>query len=168
MASSEADLRALIARVSRAVAARTGKPRADLAAIVAAEVAAVLESAPAPAGAATAAATTTTARRGPLCPGCLEEERRKSGRRAVVTTTGKNQRGIVAKIAQAIADAGGDIVDISQTLVGDYFTMIIVVDMADLAVSFAEFKARLTAAVQSLGAECLVMHEEVVSALQRV
>jgi ACT domain-containing protein len=103
-----------------------------------------------------------------LCRGCLDQERRRAGRRAVVTTTGKNQRGIVAKIAQAIADAGGDIVDISQTLVGEYFSMIILVDMADLAVSFAEFKARLTGAVRSLGAECVVMHEEVVAALQRV
>jgi predicted amino acid-binding ACT domain protein len=46
--------------------------------------------------------------------------------------------------------------------------MIIIVDMTGLAVPFAEFKARLTRAVQSLGAECLVMHEEVVTALQRV
>jgi ACT domain-containing protein len=90
------------------------------------------------------------------------------GGRAVVTTTGKNQRGIVARIAQAIADAGGDIVDISQTLVSDYFTMIIIVDTAALSVSFAEFKSRLEKTVKALGAECLVMHEDVVDALQRV
>ena len=92
----------------------------------------------------------------------------RRGGRAVVTTTGKNQRGIVAKIAQAIADAGGDIVDISQTLISDYFTMIIIVDTSVLAVSFAEFKSRLERAVAALGAECLVMHEGVVNALQRV
>jgi ACT domain-containing protein len=86
----------------------------------------------------------------------------------VVTTTGKNARGIVAKIAQAIADAGGDILDISQTLVSDYFTMIIIVDTSSLAVPFAEFKADLTRAVAALGAECLVMHDDVVSALQRI
>ena len=103
-----------------------------------------------------------------LCASCLEEARRKSGTRAVVTTTGKNARGIVAKIAQAIADVGGDIVDISQTLVSDYFTMIIIVDTSGLAVPFADFKQRLTRAVAALGAECLVMHEEVVTALQRV
>ena len=99
-------------------------------------------------------------------PAATAESRR--GGRAVVTTTGKNQRGIVAKIAQAIADAGGDIVDISQTLVSDYFTMIIIVDTSALAVSFAEFKSRLERTVSSLGAECLVMHEGVVNALQRV
>ena len=92
----------------------------------------------------------------------------RRGGRAVVTTTGKNQRGIVARIAQAIADAGGDIVDISQTLISDYFTMIIIVDTGALSVSFAEFKTRLERTVASAGAECLVMHEDVVNALQRV
>jgi ACT domain-containing protein len=108
---------------------------------------------------------TTQAERGAR-PAVAADSRR--GGRAVVTTTGKNQRGIVAKIAQAIADAGGDIVDISQTLVSDYFTMIIIVDTSALAVSFAEFKSRLERTVSALGAECLVMHEGVVNALQRV
>lgn len=99
-------------------------------------------------------------------PAAASESRR--GGRAVVTTTGKNQRGIVARIAQAIADAGGDIVDISQTLISDYFTMIIIVDTAALSVSFAEFKSRLERTVATAGAECLVMHEDVVNALQRV
>ena len=92
----------------------------------------------------------------------------RRGSRAVVTTTGKNQRGIVARIAQAIADAGGDIVDISQTLVSDYFTMIIIVDTGALSVSFVEFKTRLEKTVAATGAECLVMNEDVVNALQRV
>ena len=106
--------------------------------------------------------------RAELCASCLEEDRRKSGRRAVVTTTGKNRKGIVARIAQASADAGGDILDISQTLVSDYFTMIIVIDVSSLAIPFTEFKARLTETVRTLGAECLVMHEDVVTALQRI
>ena len=108
-----------------------------------------------------------TLTRAELCASCAEEARRR-GPRAVVTTTGKNRRGIVANIAQAIAEAGGDIVDISQTLVSDYFTMIIVVDTSALALPLADFKARLTRAVQALGAECVVMHEEIVNALQRV
>ena len=108
-----------------------------------------------------------TLARAEICASCAEEARRR-GPRAVVTTTGKNRRGIVANIAQAIAEAGGDIVDISQTLVSDYFTMIIVVDTSALAVPLADFKARLTRAVQALGAECVVMHEEIVNALQRV
>ncbi len=158
-----ADLRELIARVSRQVARRTGQPRADLAAIVAAEVTAALG-----APAAEAPSRAPMAVRAELCASCLEQERRKVGRRAVVTTTGKNRKGIVANIARAIADAGGDILDISQTLVADYFTMIIIIDLTGLEVPFTELKARLTEMVRALGAECLVMHEDVVTALQRI
>ena len=158
-----ADLRELIARVSRQVARRTGQPRADLAAIVAAEVTAAMAK-----PAAEDPSRAPMAVRAELCASCLEQERRKTGRRAVVTTTGKNRKGIVANIARAIADAGGDILDISQTLVADYFTMIIIIDLTGLEVPFTELKARLTEMVRALGAECLVMHEDVVTALQRI
>jgi ACT domain-containing protein len=145
-ADPEAEIRELVARVTRAVAARAGadvtRGRGDLAAIVASEVAAAVAS--------------------------DDRARGRAGKRAVVTTTGRNAKGVVAKIAQAIADAGGDILDISQTLVAGYFTMIIVVDTGDIEIPFAEFKARLVRAVAALGAECLVMHEDVVNALQRV
>jgi len=158
-----ADLRELIARVSRQVARRTGQPRADLAAIGAAEVTAAMAK-----PAAEDPSRAPMAVRAELCASCLEQERRKTGRRAVVTTTGKNRKGIVANIARAIADAGGDILDISQTLVADYFTMIIIIDLTGLEVPFTELKARLTEMVRALGAECLVMHEDVVTALQRI
>jgi ACT domain-containing protein len=174
-----ADLRELIARVSRQVARRAGPAgaRADLAQIVAAEVTAALASssssssstkstrAPAAPRATGSSALSEAAQ---LCAACVEQERRQTGRRAVVTTTGKNRKGVVAKIAQAIADAGGDILDISQTLVADYFTMIIIIDMTSLEVPFTELKTRLTEMVRALGAECLVMHEDVVGALQRI
>jgi ACT domain-containing protein len=161
-ADPDAEVRALVARVTQAVAARAGR-RADLAGIVAAEVAAAL---------AASDARAPVARPAPAPPAPASGRGGNGGngvsKRAVVTTTGKNARGIVAKIAQAIADAGGDILDISQTLVSDYFTMIIIVDTSGLAVSFAEFKANLVRAVAALGAECLVMHDDVVSALQRI
>jgi ACT domain-containing protein len=166
-----ADLRELIARVSRQVARRTGQSRADLAEIVASEVTAALLSTPASASASAASSSAPSSAvpaRVELCASCLEQERRKTGRRAVVTTTGKNRKGIVARIAQAIADAGGDILDISQTLVADYFTMIIIIDMSSLEIPFTELKTRLTEMVRALGAECLVMHEDIVGALQRI
>ena len=171
------DLREFIARVSRQVARRTGRPRPDLAALVAAEVTAALTSSAPPSSSYPSASASASAPPAPalspsvradLCASCLEQERRKSARRAVVTTTGKNRRGVVARIAQGIADAGGDILDISQTLVADYFTMIIIVDVSALELAFTDFKSRITETVRSLGAECLVMHEDVVTALQRI
>jgi ACT domain-containing protein len=102
------------------------------------------------------------------CALCVEQEARRGRKRAVLTTTGKNKKGIVARMTQVIADAGGDILDISQTLVSDYFTMIIVVDIGGLDATFEEFKGRITAASGELGVQTMMMHEDVMAALHRV
>jgi ACT domain-containing protein len=102
------------------------------------------------------------------CAMCLEQERARTRTRAVLTTTGRNTKGIVARITARIAELGGDILDISQTLVGDYFTMIIVVDTASLGVPFADFKDALEREVAAMGLECMMMHEDVVSSLHRI
>lgn len=102
------------------------------------------------------------------CAGVLEQKRRRVRDRAVITTTGRNQRGIVARLTAIIAEQGGDILDIAQTLVGDYFTMIVVVDTAGLSASFAAFKGAIEDATRELGVQALVMHEDIVTSLQRV
>lgn len=103
-----------------------------------------------------------------LCVRCVELERRRSLNRAVVTTTGRNSKGVVASMSSQVAEAGGDIHDISQTIVADYFTMIMVVDINELQVPFAEFKERIVTAARTLGIHAVVMHEEVLRSLQRV
>jgi ACT domain-containing protein len=102
------------------------------------------------------------------CQMCLEQERARTRTRAVLTTTGRNTKGIVARITGKIAELGGDILDISQTLVGDYFTMIIVVDTSSLGVPFASFKDALEGEVKAMGLSCMMMHEDVVSSLHRI
>jgi ACT domain-containing protein len=102
------------------------------------------------------------------CQACLDQERARTRHRAVLTTTGRNQKGIVARVTARIADLGGDILDISQTLVGDYFTMIVVIDAATLAVPFAGFKAAMESEIHSMGLQAMMMHEDVVNTLHRV
>ncbi len=103
-----------------------------------------------------------------MCAGCLEQQRARESKRAVVTTTGRNCKGVVATISGEIAASGGDIQDVSQTIVSDYFTMIMVVDLGELTVPFSQFKERLLAAAGKLGIHAVVMHEDVARALQRV
>src|SRR5258706_14293181 len=91
---------------------------------------------------------------------CLEQERARTRTRAVLTTTGRNSKGIVARITARIAELGGDILDISQTLVGDYFTMIIVVDVSQLSVPFERFQEDLQAAAADPGCQTTLMHDE--------
>lgn len=102
------------------------------------------------------------------CSSYLSSERRRARRRAVLTTTGRNQPGIVARIATAIADQGGDILDISQTLVGDYFTMLLIVDIGDLRAPFADFQTAIKQVASELGIQAILMHEDLVTSLHRV
>lgn len=102
------------------------------------------------------------------CAAYLHDEKQHARRRAVLTATGKNQRGIVAHLTTLIAEHGGDILDISQTLVGGYFTMLLIVDISALAGPFSALKEALSQAAQSRGVQAILMHEDIVSSMHRV
>lgn len=102
------------------------------------------------------------------CAAYLHDEKQHARRRAVLTATGKNQKGVVAHLATLIAEHGGDILDISQTLVGGYFTMLLIVDISDLATPFSALKQALAEAAQARGMQAILMHEDIVSSMHRV
>ena len=65
---------------------------------------------------------------------------------------------------RVIAELGGDILDISQTLVGDYFTMILVVDIAQPDVRLRRLQGAPSRRRSSRWAsQCMMMHEDVVT-----
>jgi ACT domain-containing protein len=153
-----------IRQVTRQVIARVGDAAPEAVEAVVGEVISAL-------GAPAAGASGPLVEVGPsidYCAACLEQERERTRARAVLTTTGRNQKGIVARITARIAELGGDILDISQTLVGDYFTMIIVVDTVSLDVPFAVFKDALEDEVRQMGLQAMMMHEDVVTSLHRI
>jgi ACT domain-containing protein len=152
----------LVRQVTRQVVARMGDAQPEVLEAVVAEVMSAIGS---------GEAAPSLVEVGPgidYCQACLDQERARTRHRAVLTTTGRNQKGIVARVTAKIADLGGDILDISQTLVGDYFTMIVVVDTGTLDVPFADFKAAMESEVQAMGLQAMIMHEDVVNSLHRV
>jgi ACT domain-containing protein len=176
---SDDEARAVVRAVSRAVVGRLGDAGPQVIEAVVQEVLAALDGgAPAPKR---ASSPTVTTPRGavmlPLangkptvdyCAACVEQEKARGRQRAVMTTTGRNSKGIVARVTARIAELGGDILDISQTLVGDYFTMIIVIDVGSLSVPFERFQEDLQATVRELGCQAMLMHEDVMASLHRV
>jgi ACT domain-containing protein len=153
---------ALVRQVTRSVVDRMGDARPEVLEAVVAEVMQAI-------GSGEAAADLVEVGPGiDYCQACIEQDRARTRHRAVLTTTGRNQKGIVARVTARIADLGGDILDISQTLVGDFFTMIVVIDAATLDVPFAEFKAAMESEVQQMGLQAMMMHEDVVNSLHRV
>lgn len=152
----------LVRQVARQVVSRMGDAQPEVLEAVVAEVMSAIGS---------GEASSSLVEVGPgidYCQACLDQERARTRHRAVLTTTGRNCKGIVARVTARIAELGGDILDISQTLVGDYFTMIVVIDAATLDVPFAAFKAAMESEVQAMGLQAMMMHEDVVNTLHRV
>ena len=58
--------------------------------------------------------------------------------RAIVTVVGKDAVGIIASVCQALAGYNVNILDISQTVLQDYFTMVMLVDTAACTASIGE------------------------------
>ncbi|MFO0621518.1 MAG: ACT domain-containing protein [Polyangia bacterium] len=150
------------ARVAEQILVRLGKTDESVVEKVASEVMAALGS----------TTVTETAPGLPpsadYCSTYLESERSRARRKVVITATGRNQKGVVAKLTAILAELGGDILDISQTLVGDYFTMLVIVDIAEMQVDFAQLKTALQQASASMGFHVMLMHEDLVRSLHRV
>ena len=74
--------------------------------------------------------------------------------RAVVTVTGKDKKGIIAKVSAFLSERGANIEDISQTIMGEYFAMIMIVDISTI-------QAELSA----LAKECSELGKQIVRGL---
>jgi len=100
----------------------------------------------------------------------LAEASAKEPQRAVVVATGVNHPGIAAALTSAISECGADIQDISQTIVGEFFSMIFVVNLATITtgLTFRDFKERVENAGRGVGAEVVVFHQGILNAMHRV
>jgi ACT domain-containing protein len=88
--------------------------------------------------------------------------------RVVVAAHGKNAPGIVARVSAAIDEFDGDIRDLSQTIVSDYFSMLFVVDMGDQGGRFLQLRRRLDEVAQDLGVHIVATHEDIVASMHGV
>ena len=64
---------------------------------------------------------------------------------AIMTVTGADNTGIIAAVSTALADLNVNIVDVSQTLMSGYFTMILRVEFDDAKLSIPEIQERMVA-----------------------
>ncbi|MBR1810288.1 MAG: ACT domain-containing protein [Clostridia bacterium] len=88
--------------------------------------------------------------------------------RAIVTVTGKDRKGIIADVCRVLADKDINVLDISQTVMQDFFTMIMLIDTEDCALSFAELGAHLTEKGKALGLEIRIQREDIFNAMHKI
>jgi ACT domain-containing protein len=92
----------------------------------------------------------------------------QSSNRVIVTVIGEDKVGIIASVATLLAEANANIVDISQTTLREFFTMIMLVDVEKAAIPFDELKRRLNAKGESMGLRIDAQHEDVFKFMHRV
>ena len=88
--------------------------------------------------------------------------------KAIVTVTGKDTTGIIAKVCTHLADNSVNILDISQTVMQDYFTMIMMVDAGDCPVPFAELVKTLEEEGRTLALNIHAQREDIFNAMHRI
>ena len=86
--------------------------------------------------------------------------------RAVVTVIGKDMVGIVAKVATACADANANVIEVTQSVLQEYFAMVMLIDITGLNTDLASLTEALEKSVS--GMKVHVMHEDIFNSMHRI
>ena len=88
--------------------------------------------------------------------------------RAVVTVTVKDKKGIIAKVSAFLAERGVNIEDISQTIMGEYFAMIMIVDMSESKTELSVLAKECADMGKQIGMAIYMQHEDIFNAMHNV
>jgi ACT domain-containing protein len=94
----------------------------------------------------------------------LKEENMK----AVLTIIGQDKVGIIARVSNVLAECNINILDINQTVMREYFTMIMLTDLTDVNVSFADVQNKLEAVEKDLGMNIRIQREDIFTKMHEV
>lgn len=89
-------------------------------------------------------------------------------KKTIVTVVGKDTVGIIAKVCAYLAENKINILDISQTIVGGYFNMMMIVDRAECPKNFAELSADLEHIGENIGVVVNCQNEDIFEMMHRV
>ncbi len=88
--------------------------------------------------------------------------------KAIVTVVGKDRVGIIAEVCLQLAAFQVNVLDISQTVMQGYFTMMMAVDVTACTVPLAELCKTMDAKGQEMGLNIRVQREDIFQAMHRV
>ena len=88
--------------------------------------------------------------------------------KAIVTVVGKDRVGIIAAVCVKLAEYNVNVLDINQTVMQGYFTMMMAVDVAACKVPLAELVEIMEATGKEMGLSIRVQREDIFEAMYRV
>lgn len=88
--------------------------------------------------------------------------------KCVISVLGKDRSGIVAAVAVALADCGANIDDISQTILGDIFSMTMLTTLSPDTADFNTVQERLEKVGKDLGVQIIIQREDVFQFMYKI
>lgn len=88
--------------------------------------------------------------------------------RSIITVVGKDTVGILAKVSSLCAEKNANVLEVTQSILSDMFCMIMLVDISELSIGFAEFSVSM----ENLGVEnslrISAVHEDIFNSMHRI
>lgn len=88
--------------------------------------------------------------------------------RAIITVLGRDQTGIIAWVSGRLAENKVNILDISQTILDEFFTMIMIVDLNPAAIGLVELARMLEVEGKEKDLQVKVQHEDIFTFMHRI
>ena len=88
--------------------------------------------------------------------------------KALISVTGLDATGIIAKVATKLSEMNINILDITQTILGGYFTMMMVVDVSACSVPLAELVTLMEDQGKAKGLSIRIQREDIFEAMYRI
>ena len=88
--------------------------------------------------------------------------------KALVSVTGKDRPGIIAKVSTALFEMNINVLEISQTILDGYFTMLMIVDMTAASAAFDAVAQKLNAVGEELGEVINIQRADIFDAMHRI
>lgn len=89
-------------------------------------------------------------------------------KKAIISVLGKDRVGIISSVSNVLSENNVNILDISQTILQDMFTMMMLVDVENSKVKFAELADVLSSEGDKLGVEIRIQLEDIFQAMHRI
>ena len=87
---------------------------------------------------------------------------------AIITVVGKDGKGIIAAVSARCAEVGANIIEISQSVLKDYFAMIMLIDISELNMPFTDFVDDMKKLGDGRDLDIRTMHEDIFNSMHKI
>ncbi len=89
-------------------------------------------------------------------------------KKTIITVVGKDTVGIIAKVCSYLAESNVNILDISQTIVSEFFNMMMIVDCNNASKPFDQMADELEEIGRTMGLHIRMQHEDIFNSMHRI